>query len=137
MEYAICRGMEITRLSSEQLVDLQDYERNTRLGCHPYEIQKMFNLPELKVAFEVPELEPAQAAYAQKLRNDYYKQGLFPRFQHVGVLDVEKLHEFDNALIGLSLDYVYQGRERRKSLREGLDDTPYAKAQTRIRADVE
>ncbi len=130
MEYAISRAYEVQRLAPDQLFALQTDETKKGRAFMPHEIQAIFNLPDLKVSYEIPDLEPSQALHAQRVRNEFFKQLLFPTYQHLGALNVERVHEFDDAFKNTVIYFTYSGGPNKKKLRDSLDDeSTYSKTE--------
>lgn len=119
MEYAICRGMEINRLSSEQEIQLQTAEKNKGRCFYPFEIQDMFALNTLKITYGIPEHEGSQATYNQKLRQQFYNQKLFSKYEHMGILNIPLAHEFDSKLRMSNIEFIFSEGTRRKRASDG------------------
>lgn len=88
----------------------------------PFEMQEFFNMPPLKIVYLIPETEPAQAAHAQRIRQEFYKYGLFPSHKEISMSQVESVHEFDNQLIGKEIDFVYTGAAKKRSYKDEVKD---------------
>ena len=125
MEYPIARSMEVCRLDLGQLYQLQEREKILGRCLMPHEIQDKFNLIPLKVCYEIPERDPAQAEHTQRLRNDFYQHRLFPAFKFVEADRVDLVHEFDNKVRALVVDEMkfelrYTGAERKTRLKDAV-----------------
>ena len=119
MNYAESRAMEIKRLSYEQMISLKIYEKNAGRAFFPHEIQTRFSLPPLKATYLIPEIDAAQAAHCQKIRNDFYKEKIYPKYEHLSSLNLDEAHAFDSLIADTMLDFVYSG-SKKVSLRESL-----------------
>lgn len=122
MEYAIARGAEVKRMTYEQQIALKVMERNTGRGLFPHEIQDRFVLPPLKATWMIPELDNPQASHSQRIKSEFYQQGIYPKFEHLSPLDLDRCHEFDEAINQSAVDFVYSGGVKRKSLRDEVGE---------------
>lgn len=143
MEYYLCRAMEVCRLTEEQLQKLQQHELKERffeewdqktqtfgkattrsIRClYPFEIQECFKLPTLKEQYGIPEVEAAASAHNQRLRLEFKKHELAPKFD-LSVLNVSAIHSFDYLIReadgkGL-LNLHYQGGSTKRRLTEEM-----------------
>lgn len=115
MNYSIARGHEVRRLNYEQTISLKVYEKNAQRCLFPWEIQERFSLPPLKATWMIPDIETAQASHAARIQNDFYQQKIFPVFLYLGVLDLERAHEFDKMVSESNVDFVYTGAGQKKT----------------------
>lgn len=115
MEYYICRAMEAIRLTEDQLAQLQWNE--SKKCFMPHEIQKIFNLPPLKEAFLIPEIEAAQSAHNQRIRSDFRRLGLSPEHD-ISPMDIDRVHSFDETIREADrqgkINFTYQGAVRKR-----------------------
>lgn len=122
MDYAISRAHEIKRLDYEQQISLKVFENNSGRCLFPHEIQERLVLPPLKATYTIPEIEAAQASHTQRIRGEFYKTNIYPKYEHLSPLDIEKCHEFDEAINQANIDFVYSGGSKRRNLREEVED---------------
>lgn len=122
MDYTLSRAHELARLDSEMQIKLRIAENNKGRCFYPHEIQSLFNLPDLKTAYMIPEIEAGQANHSARLNNEFHREGLYPRFRKVQASEIDEVHQFDHALIGCQIDFVYQGGKSSKKLRDQIQD---------------
>lgn len=143
MEYYLCRAMEVSRLTEEQLRSLQSYEKKERyftewdertqtfgkatdrkVRClYPHEIQDCFKLCTLKEHYGMPEVEAAQSVHNQRLRVEFKKNHFSPKFDLM-IMDISNVHEFDDVIReadrkGL-LNLHYQGGVTKRRVTDGM-----------------
>lgn len=82
----------------------------------PFEIQQFLKLPPSKIHWSIPEDAASQGTNVQRLRSEFYKNHLFPNYNNLGILDYEKVHEFDEEFLRIFIDFVYQGKSRSKRM---------------------
>lgn len=114
MDYSISRAHEIRRLSYENQISLKIAEKNVGRCFMPFEIQERFQLPPLKASWLIPEIEAAQASHTQRLNSEFYKEKIFPAFGYLSVLDVERVHQFDQVISDSTIDFIYLGAGQKK-----------------------
>lgn len=66
----------------------------------------------------IPEIEAAQSNHAQRIRQEYYGCGIYPKWKETTCLEVEYIHKFDEAVVIRGFDYTYQGAARKRSLKD-------------------
>lgn len=114
MEYEICRGMEVLRLSPTQIEILQNTERARGRCFMPHEIQRLFRLNELKVFYSLPEVDAALSSFTQKLRNQYLEKSFYPFFQNLSSLETSVVHQFDDQIVKAGIDFHYSSGGKKK-----------------------
>lgn len=108
-------------MTPEQVIELQLHERNMGRAFMPFEIQERFKLNGLKITYLIPEIDNAQSNHNQRIRQDFYKHGIYPKWLHLNATNVENVHAFDDEIQRTSVDYVYQGIVKKQKLRDTLD----------------
>lgn len=122
MEYNVARAMEICRLDLGQMFQLHEREVVKGRCFLPNEIQTLFNLPGLKVTYEIPEIESSQSAHNQRIRNEFNQHKIYPEFFYLQSLNPQDVHRFDNTVRKLVVDEMkfelrHMGGERRGRLK--------------------
>lgn len=98
MEYFLCRAMEIGRLTTDQIWLLQ--EREKKCCWMPYQIQDFFKLPVLKEHYQIPTDDlTAEANHNQRLRSEFRKSGIYPKYGDIHEGDPEEAHLFDDQVL--------------------------------------
>ena len=147
MEYYLCRGMELARLSQDQLYKLHEHEKSERTiieydpmmgigktmpkdsrALMPYEIQQIFNLPPLKETWQIPDRDPQQAEHSARLRKDFRSHGLLPEYGDLKTGRVDVVHEWDDKFLSVfergAIDLIYHGQRKRGKLSDDIDNPP-------------
>lgn len=122
MEFNLTRAMEICRLDLGQMFQLHEREIARGRCFLPHEVQTLFNLPELKVTYEIPEVEASQSAHNQRIRNEFNQHKVYPEFFYLQSLSPHEVHLFDAMVRKLVVDDMkmelrYMGGEKKGRLK--------------------
>lgn len=129
MEYGLCRAMISCQLDLDQLFRLHEKEKVRGFAYFPFEVNELFGTPALRIFYEIPDDEGMQGAHIQRIRSEFYREKIWPRFRNLCVTDLEEINVFDEEIrkivvedMKIEMKYVGRGGKGRiRNLVESLE----------------